>query len=440
MYLPFTPGRSKRFQLNGDIALFREIVKDTIINSGQLAPNDHWLFVDSEPRVRHQLLEAECFDQYFRSYSNLYSLLYPWIGSGKEGATSEDIEKYAKVLNFSSEFTDYIRTLSELQQHEETILRSDFASLMDVCLISKFFNFEDDKSSRILEIGPGYGRLVEALITFCEAKGASRPKFFLIDAVPVSLMYSFLYLKSAFSELSIGASFKGDKIEDWENFDIFISPPWKAMEMKGIFDISINVESMQEMTPAQVGFYISKIDDLTKTRGTIYLSNSRNRVFTGNWNYPNTWQQLFSFQTPRSWSCSHPTEVFYKNDKAPPPQWTDGFKAHTESMMKKKQIQVDEAHRNAEFWKQSYEKLAPQLEQKQALVDEAHRNAEFWRLSYEKLAPQLKQKQALVDEAYRNAEFWKQAYEKLAPQLEQKQVLVDEAHRNAEFGSNLTRR
>ena len=70
----------------------------------------------------------------------------------------------------------------------------DLGSLMDMLLLTAFVDLENEKPYKILEIGGGFGRLADFLFLSSKAN----LKYVNIDAVPVSLMYAYLYLKKNF--------------------------------------------------------------------------------------------------------------------------------------------------------------------------------------------------------------------------------------------------
>ena len=126
-------------------------------------------------------------------------------------------------------------------------------------------------------------------------------------------MYSYLYLKSQFPDLRIGSYYNDEAYTG--DFDCYIMPSWYAHLLPGSsFDISINIESLQEMSQHHVDYYLALFDRLTKPEGEIYLSNARDYVFKGNWSIPRNWETVFLHNTPRSWSPDHPTHILRKRD------------------------------------------------------------------------------------------------------------------------------
>jgi SAM-dependent methyltransferase len=184
---------------------------------------------------------------------------------------------------------------------------TDLGSLMDVSLIKSFNRTikRQGERLRIFEVGGGYGRLAEALLSMCEEK----IHYVLVDAVPGSLMYAYLYMKQQFPHLKVGSFYNGDSYS--QDFDCYVMPAWQTPSLGNhSFDITINVESLQEMEQQHVDYYLSLFERLTIEGGLIYLSNARDYVFRGHWNLPKGWQPLLMCNTPRSWTADHPTMIF----------------------------------------------------------------------------------------------------------------------------------
>ena len=90
-----------------------------------------------------------------------------------------------------------------------------------------------------------------------------------------------------------------------------VLPTWNLsrVDLAG-FDISINIESFQEMNQAIVDFYISLIHQKSHDGSYVYLTNARNYKFKGKFNFPTVWDCLYRQQSPHAWSANHPTEIY----------------------------------------------------------------------------------------------------------------------------------
>lgn len=290
--------------------MFFKIVKDMESSAGFLAPSNHWNWQLGKWHLntssKAKSYSEELFD---KNYSELPMMLDPWVGvTGMKFIDELAVSKYLTYINE----IDHLGMLpSDLLEHGKSNgwRETDLGSIIDVNLIKSFSNKNNELSVKICEVGGGYGRLAEVILN------GAWPKlhYLLIDAVPGSLSYAFLYLKTQFPALKIGAYFNDDEYD--ETYDCYILPSWHTdILANNSFDICINVESMQEMEQKQVDFYLSMFDRLLSDSGLIYLSNSREYVFKGKWNIPKHWNPLYLSNTPRSWTKDHPTQIFEKGD------------------------------------------------------------------------------------------------------------------------------
>ena len=294
-----------RFDITGDKTHFDLIVQDMHNNGGDLAPSDHWNWNLGEKDKSFRDYTSELFDE---KYNHLSKLLDPWVGvTGMQALSEEAVEKYEAFL----------RPIDHMQLLPGDILahgnsngwrETDLGSVLDLSLVTSFFEGAPHERIAICEVGGGYGRLAEV---FLETH-RSRVHYVMIDAVPGSLMYAYYYLKSQFPELKIGSFYAGDVYDS--SYDCYILPSWRTNVLRDdFFDICLNIESMQEMQQHHVDFYLGLFDRLTVSGGGIYLSNARDYVFKGVWNIPLHWKTLYLNNTPRSWSADHPTHILRKN-------------------------------------------------------------------------------------------------------------------------------
>ncbi|QPD03473.1 MAG: putative sugar O-methyltransferase [Candidatus Nitrospira kreftii] len=300
---PFT-----RFDLLGDKELFYSIVSDMIEHGGELAPSDHWNWKlgDWHAELPNDTTgyTAELFD---RNYSQLKMMLNPWIGiTGMKLVDEDSVARYECFLRSVEHLgllPDDILSYGRANGWRET----DLGTVMDVNLIRAFSDHQQAPRIAVCEVGGGYGRLAEVLMMGLW----DSMHYVLVDAVPGSLMYAYLYVKTQLPHLQVGAYFKGDRYH--ENYDCYIMPAWHSHLLgSSSFDICVNIESMQEMEQHHVDYYLKLFDRLTTMDGQIYLSNARDYVFKGKWAIPNHWETVFLNNTPRSWTADHPTHILHK--------------------------------------------------------------------------------------------------------------------------------
>lgn len=298
-----------RFDVPGDKRMFDAIVSDMMRNGGELAPSDHWNWNLGQGQDGEQQTQSSGYtDELFESkYSRLDMMLNPWVGvTGMKPLETSAVDKYENFLRA----VDHLGLLAEdtMKQGLANGWReTDLGSVMDLNLIGAFLGTCSGRLS-ICEVGGGYGRLAEAVLG-----GIKNVHYVLIDAVPGSLMYAYLYLKAQLPDRRIGSYYNGDVYDS--EFDCYILPAWYSTQLPdAVFDLSINIESMQEMAQHHADYYLGLFERITRPGGEIYLSNARDYVFKGEWKIPAAWETLYLNNTPRSWSADHPTHILRKGD------------------------------------------------------------------------------------------------------------------------------
>lgn len=255
-------------------------------------------------------------------------MLDPWIGSvGMQPIGIEAVKKYEKFLR-PIDVEDLLPKDIYSHLSGSNWREADLGTILDFNLISIFGDLKARVKQRlnVVEVGGGYGRLAEMFLN----KLQGRMHYVLIDAVPGSLMYSFLYLRSQFPELTIGSYYAGDQYS--KKYDCYITSSWRTDILESEdFDLLVNIESMQEMRQDQVDFYLCLFEKLGREKSLIYLSNARDYIFKGDFHIPYNWQTLYLNNTPRSWSADHPTHILKKRHKNS--CWVDQRNAHEQAFI-----------------------------------------------------------------------------------------------------------
>ena len=177
----------------------------------------------------------------------------------------------------------------------------DLCTAMDMSLIGQHAG----GWKTICEVGGGFGRLAEAFLR----NGPCH--FVMLDAVPAVLMYAYEYMRAAFPQHRIGSYYAGDTYGP--GWDCYVLPMWRSdLLPDGAFDLSLNVESMQEMNAFQVAYVLGLFERLMHEGSLSYISNARDYKYRGPWPFPPNWEVLFQHNTPRSWTRDHPTVIFRK--------------------------------------------------------------------------------------------------------------------------------
>jgi hypothetical protein len=301
-------------ELEADHGEYFHIVRDMADNGGSLICDPNWLIAADHSNAadsydRGRALEFALSEAGYRErFSKMHALMKAWIGN-TECAPQAVISKYRRFLQQCDPLLLWQPNV-ENSAGSIPLLQADLGSIMDLNLLYAFASSPERSSTRLLEIGGGYGRLAEAAFNIF---GRSI-KYVLVDAVPASLYYSHIYLSQACPDARVW-SFYDDVNNnfDLDNIDIAIIPSWHFEKINSFsYDICVNIESMQEMSQHHVDYYLGLFQSVAADQATIYLSNAHDYYFRGTFNYPTNWQKLFCSNTPRSWTRDHPTEMFRK--------------------------------------------------------------------------------------------------------------------------------
>lgn len=250
-------------------------------------------------------------DIYEIKYSSLRKMLDPWVGIiGMQKVTNETLSNYLffiKSIDKLGILDTYVDKKNKLNSNGLKLLNTDLGTLIDLNLITSFQ--KNKKKLSIIEVGGGYGRLAEG---FFSVFGSENIKYLLLDSVPASLLYCYKYLRNNFPKLKIGFYYNDD-VFDMDNFDCYIMPSWHYIAKQSEkFDVCVNIQSMQEMNQSHVNYYLDLFNRVVRLDGIVYLSNEKDYIFNGKWNYPKSWNKYLYLRTPRSWTRNSPTEIFSK--------------------------------------------------------------------------------------------------------------------------------
>src|SRR5215213_1842416 len=314
---------SDAFSIKGEKKLFDKIVADQEKYAGLLRPAPNWdleigghngeQFFHSQRSG--ETIETNTYNEeaYYEKFSSLQKMMEPFVGStGFQNINRDVIQEYysyLKEIDHLGVLFNYFEANGEIKSQANDLLITDLGSMIDINIISSFLDPVAGKHN-LLEVGGGYGRLAEVFLNIY----GENIKYVLLDVVPASLMYSYLYLSKNFPGMRIGFYYNEDPF-DMDLFDCYIMPAWHfdASTSAGNFDCCINIQSMQEMNQFHIDYYLSLFNNVLKDgSGIAYTSNEKDYIFQGEWNYPKNWKLLLKTRTPRSWTRNSPTEVFLK--------------------------------------------------------------------------------------------------------------------------------
>lgn len=195
-------------------------------------------------------------------------------------------------------------------------LLTDLGSMIDIAVIHK--GSRRDFPRRIIEIGGGYGRLVEAYFS----NVSNRIQWFMLDAVPSSLVAAWGYL-GRISGLRLELHLPHETISAGSRYSdaqVHLVPSWNYELVEGLFghgaEVYVNVESFQEMPDKWIKRWLTLIDSSPRHSRSLFLeSNSRDYVNTNleSLLQLTDWRLEYSANTPRSWTVNHPTNLFVRD-------------------------------------------------------------------------------------------------------------------------------
>lgn len=289
-----------RFDVLGDRPMLERIAADLREQAGDQAPNEHWTSAGQADESMHTMLT------HWVGRVGELSLADPGAIariSGEPGLLKRTVEFVAGIDAFG--IVPRARTTEALAARNFRMM--DLHSLTELSILAPFLADFGGPKLRVLEIGGGFGRLAESM----QLAYPGRVQHVLVDAVPSSLMYCFVYLQARLPHLRVVYLDGEQSWVDVESADIIVLPSWRSELLPdSFFDLGINIASFQEMDLPNVDHYFRLLNSRVGLGGLIVLHNSRDYVFQGPWNTPSNWEQLLKRRTPRSWTRDFPFEVF----------------------------------------------------------------------------------------------------------------------------------
>ena len=275
------------------------IDNDLARNNKKFNPSKGWMEIN-----------AGIIDHHEKAKPNIENLLYSYCGYAKKAITEVDIFWYRSFLEDIDQL-ELSKDIFNQKKEYKKLTVSDLAFFLDLNFIYSFID-QSKVSTKVIEVGGGYGRLAE----ICQHILPGKIKHFLIDSVPTSLSLAYEYLTIALPNHKIGSFYENENLMDLD-LDIYILPSWRSdLLPKEYFDLAINIQSMQEMDKHHIDFYMELFDKtLITNQGLIYLCNRRDHIYKGSWDFPKNWACLQKQKSPRSWIRDMPSELFEKRSR-----------------------------------------------------------------------------------------------------------------------------
>ena len=234
-----------------------------------------------------------------------------------QGWTDEQWKNYETFLKYFWEFAKTKDRLDILQNLEEPTLGNPLCtsykglkisqdicnSVLEINAATQQFNPEKISQMRIAELGGGYGRIAQVIL-----QAFSGVKVTLID-IPPALFIAQWYLSKLFPDIKI---FLCQDISDYESVKeefeeasiSFLLPHQIEHIPDKMFDLFLNVSSLQEMTIEQIEMWFNHIDRVCSgnfySKQWYHSQNDFDKMIVHEDNYPVKphWQELYKQTCP----------------------------------------------------------------------------------------------------------------------------------------------
>ena len=168
---------------------YRRIFEDMRQFGGSFIPAPTWLLCkypkDIETNDLLQIIDTAGSDEIFQNeFSDLERRMEGWIGTPQsivDASVSHFVSGYASFLRGRDPLGLWTANV-ENSMVAETMRVSDLGSILDLNLLYAYAFDPDRKTTTILEIGGGYGRLAEAAFNIF----GKSIRYVLVDSVPVA--------------------------------------------------------------------------------------------------------------------------------------------------------------------------------------------------------------------------------------------------------------
>lgn len=222
---------------------------------------------------------------------------------GMDRPTDMEFQSYRDYLleNYRNDVS--VRRIVKDFKRKRYLRLTDLGSIVDMAILKPHLQ-HFPKPIRILEIGGGYGRLVESLVRNLNAE----TQIDMVDVVPSSLLLAYHYLSRSGiqTQFSRPNDFSVDK-------GVSLRVPADCAHLaSGSINLVVNVESFQEMTQDWVNYWVELVQRITRDGSLFYSSNSFGYKNKFTLDLGPDWVIREVHQHPRHWTDSHRTEIWQR--------------------------------------------------------------------------------------------------------------------------------
>ena len=270
-------------------------------NVVRLAAENQW----SLPLTRLGGWQSQADKEYSGLSRDSEEVLDDLIGvRGMSRPTRKELENYVSFLIREKGGKWNLRKLVREVRTNPILKVTDLGTVCDVTILSSTPDLQHSRL-KILEIGGGYGRLIQSMIGNTNLVEEAT----LVDVMPSSMFMAEAYLRK--SEISTSGAFLGPSTFAAECPRVSVI---NASQIESVPDSSIdlvlNVESFQEMTPEWVSHWTQVINKKTKPGSIFFHSNSFDFKNFFDLDLGQEWFLQSSIEHPRHWTKSHRTEIW----------------------------------------------------------------------------------------------------------------------------------
>jgi hypothetical protein len=306
--LVLRPSKVAWSRLSGQHYQLPQVALETL--NADLSSSSDYGFVDEIlerlPFAEFGAWHEQALTEYGGQVRNFEETIDDLIGiKGMAPPSKEDINRHIDFLLTHGGARYNLQAVIEDFKDKTYLHLADLGSICDVIILARVIE-KGKTRKRVLEIGGGYGRLAEALVSNLSADVPVQIQ--MLDVVPSSLWLAEAYLRASGIKMT-----KSESVSDATESCVRLSTAEELTSIEpGSIDVVINIESFQEMTPEWVNWYLAGIKRVTKPGSFFYQSNSFGYKNVFDLELGGRWQLVSSFSHPRHWTDSHRTEIWQR--------------------------------------------------------------------------------------------------------------------------------
>jgi len=211
---------------------------------------------------------------FLSTYQNAYENIWKYDPVTRRSLSSQNLdfnELNNKILNFRT-----IKGMKKKWRASKTHILSEetIKSYFHLQLLEN--TIQKLRGATVCEIGPGTGNLASLFLNHFNTK------LILVD-LPKTFLFAFSYLSQSFpnAKILLPNEIDADNYELSKYDIIMMTPDQTSIIPDGTVDLTVNMNSMQEMGKESIDFYFEMIDRITKPNGCFFSNNRVEKIMDG---------------------------------------------------------------------------------------------------------------------------------------------------------------